>query len=306
MLVYVGRRLVSAIPVLLIISVLVFAIIHLIPGDPVTMIIGDQPVSAEQMDRIRTQLGLNRPLIIQYLDYVGSALHGDLGQSIQSHLPVSQEILRAFPHTIALTAGSMVFALTVGMILGVLAARWVNTMIDTLSMLIVNIGVSAPTFWTGLILIFVFAYKTRLLPMFGASGFRSLILPSVSLGFYAAATIARIVRSSMLEVLNEEYVIVARSKGLRESIVIYKHALRNALIPTVTMVGLMVGLFLAGAVITETVFTRPGIGKLLVDAILWRDYPVVQGVLLVTASCYVLANLVVDVSYAFLDPRIRY
>jgi len=306
MLVYVGRRLVSAIPVLLIISVLVFAIIHLIPGDPVTMIIGDQPVSAEQMDKIRTQLGLNRPLIIQYLDYVGSALRGDLGQSIQSHLPVSQEIARAFPHTIALTAGSMVFALAVGMVLGVLAACWVNTMVDTLSMLIVNIGVSAPTFWTSLILIFVFAYKIRLLPMFGASGFRSLILPSVSLGFYAAATIARIIRSSMLEVLNEEYVTVARSKGLRESIVIYKHALRNALIPTVTMVGLLVGLFLAGAVITETVFTRPGIGKLLVDAILWRDYPVVQGVLLVTASCYVLANLVVDVSYAFLDPRIRY
>jgi ABC-type dipeptide/oligopeptide/nickel transport system permease component len=306
MLAYMGRRLVSAIPVLLIISVIVFAIIHLIPGDPVTMIIGDQPVSAEQMEKIRTQLGLDRPLIIQYLDFVGSALRGDLGQSIHSHLPVSEEIVRAFPHTIALTAGSMVFALTVGMTLGVLAARWANTMIDTLSMLIVNIGVSAPTFWTGLILIFVFAYKTALLPMFGASGFRSLILPSVSLGFYAAATIARIARSSMLEVLNEEYVIVARSKGLRESIVIYKHALRNALIPTVTMVGLLVGLFLAGAVITETVFTRPGIGKLLVDAILWRDYPVVQGVLLVTASCYVLANLAVDVSYAFLDPRIRY
>jgi peptide/nickel transport system permease protein len=302
---FLAIRLTSFIPVVVGVSILVFLMLHMVPGDPVSALVGDAPVSTAEMERLREQYGLNDPLYVQYGRFVGNALQGDLGRSLRTKRPVSEEIAEQFPRTIELAVAAMVFAVILGVTLGVLAATHHQTWIDTSCSVISLLSVSMPSFWLGLMLIFTFALGLGWFPATGQGGVERLVLPAITLGWFAAAIITRLVRSSMLEVLRQEYVTTARAKGLRESLVIYRHALRNALIPTVTMVGIQFGTLLGGAVIVETVFARQGLGRLIVTGILQKDFPVVQGAVLVTALVYVAANFLVDLTYAALDPRIR-
>lgn len=302
---YALNRLVLAIPVLLGVSVLTFLMLHLVPGDPVAaMFIGQGGARPEQLAEIRQQLGLNDPLPVQYWNYLTRALRGDLGTSIRTQEPVAALIVRNFPPTLQLTLASMGLAVVVGVALGIVAAIKRGTVVDSLTMLIALAGVSMPGFWLGLLLISVFAVHLRWFPIIGGTGWRGLALPACALGFAAAAIIARMVRSSLLETLGEQYVVTARAKGLAERRVIWRHALRNAAIPVLTIVGLQFGGLLAGAVIIETVFARQGIGRMLVSALQSRDFPVAQGGVLFVAVVYVLVNLAVDLLYGLLDPRI--
>ena len=287
------------------VSVLVFLMLHLVPGDPVSALVGDAPVSAAEMERLREQYGLNDPLYVQYGRFVANALQGDLGRSLRTRRPVMEEIGDQLPQTIELAVSAVIFAVILGVVLGVVAATHHQTWIDTVCTLASLLSVSMPSFWLGLMLIFTFALGLGWFPATGQGGPERLVLPAITLGWYAAAIITRLVRSSMLEVLRQEYVNTARAKGLRESLVIYRHALRNAMIPTVTMVGIQFGTLLGGAVIVETVFARQGLGRLIVTGILQKDFPIVQGAVLVTALVYVVANFLVDLTYAALDPRIR-
>ena len=302
---YLAARLLSFVPVVVGVSIVVFLMLHLVPGDPVSVLVGDAPVSAAELERLREQFGLNDPLYVQYGRFALNALQGDLGRSLRTRRPVSEEIGEQFPQTVELAAAAMVFAIALGVLLGVLAATYHHTWIDAVCSALALLSVSMPSFWLGLMLIFVFAVGLGWFPATGQGGVERLVLPAITLGWYAAAIIARLVRSSMLEVLRQEYVTTARAKGLRESLVIYRHALRNALIPTVTIIGLQFGTLLGGAVIVETVFARQGLGRLIVGGILQKDFPIVQGAVLVTALVYVLANFLVDLAYAALDPRIR-
>jgi peptide/nickel transport system permease protein len=304
--VYIGNRLLLSIPVILGVSVFVFLMLHLVPGDPVMVMMGDAPVPKEQLEQIRERLGLNDSLVVQYGRFFGKALQGDLGRSLRTNRRVIEDIMERLPSTVQLSIAAIILAITLGTVLGVMAATYQNTWIDTLSTVIALIGVSMPIFWLGLMLIFLFALRLGWFPATGQGGLSHLVLPAVALAWYAAAIIARLVRSSMLEVMRMEYVVTARAKGLNERKVLYWHTLRNALIPVVTIVGLQFGNLLAGTVITETVFARQGLGRLIVEGILQKDFPVVQGAVLFTAMMYVLANLLVDISYAVIDPRIRY
>jgi ABC-type dipeptide/oligopeptide/nickel transport system permease component len=287
------------------VSVLVFLMLHLVPGDPVSALVGDAPVSAAEMERLREQYGLNDPLYVQYGRFMADALQGDLGRSLRTRRPVMEEIGEQLPQTIELAVTAVIFAVILGVVLGVVAATHHQTWIDTVCTLASLISVSMPSFWLGLMLIFTFALGLGWFPATGQGGPERLVLPAMTLGWYAAAIITRLVRSSMLEVLRQEYVNTARAKGLRESLVIYRHALRNAMIPAVTMVWIQFGTLLGGAVIVETVFARQGLGRLIVTGILQKDFPVVQGAVLVTALVYVVANFLVDLTYGALDPRIR-
>jgi peptide/nickel transport system permease protein len=302
---YVLRRLVLAIPNLVLISLIVFVIMRVLPGDPVRTMLAGTPVSGDQIEQIRQSMGLDDPLYLQYAHFVGDALQGDLGRSLISKRTVSSQIIDQFPSTLILTLAGLAVALTIGVVLGVVAAIKKGSWIDAVSMGFALIGVSMPGFWLGLLLLFVFSFKLGWFPAVGGGGWRHLVLPAFVLGVGEAAIIARLVRASMVEVLRQEYVSVARAKGLREGIVITRHALRNALIPLVTTLGLEFGFLLGGAVVLETVFARPGLGRLTIEAILARDFPVVQGTVLFVAALYILVNIVVDVSYAWLDPRIR-
>jgi peptide/nickel transport system permease protein len=306
MIAYVRGRLLTSIPVILGVSVLVFSMLHLLPGDPVVMMLGEAAGSPERIAELRAQLGLNDPLPVQYARFLGNAVQGDFGRSIRTNRPVFDEIREQAPNTIQLTFAGLGLAIVLGVTLGVLAGRFQNSWIDNVGMLVALIGVSMPSFWMGLLLIFFFALNLGWLPATGQGGVERLILPAFTLGVHAMAIIARLTRSNMIEVLNQEYVTTARAKGLSDQVVVVRHALRNALIPVLTVVGLQFGALLGGAVIIETVFARQGMGRLAVEAILAKDFPVVQGVVLVAAVMYVLINLVVDVSYGFLDPRIRY
>lgn len=302
---YALQRLILAIPVLLGVSALTFLMLHLVPGDPVAaMFIGHGGATAEQMNEVRERLGLNDPLPVQYVNYMKNVLQGDLGRSIRTNEPVSQMIVRNFPPTLQLTLASMVLAIVLGVSFGIIAAVKRGRIVDNLVMLIALAGVSMPSFWLGLLLISVFAVWLSWFPIIGGGGLRGLVLPAVALGFAAAAIIARIVRSSLLEVLGENYVVTARAKGLTEQRVILRHALRNAAIPVITIVGLQFGGLLAGAVIVEQVFSRQGIGRMLVSALQGRDFPVAQGGVLFVAAVYVLVNLLVDLLYGAIDPRI--
>jgi ABC-type dipeptide/oligopeptide/nickel transport system permease component len=303
---YILKRLAATIPVLIGISMLVFFSLYLIPGDPLTAVLGDAIVSKEQADQLRAQYGFNDPLVVQYLRFAGRALQGDLGRSLQYKRPVLDEIGTQMPATIQLTLAAMAIAVLVGMGLGILAALRPHSTLDSISMLIALAGVSFPSFWVGLMMLLIFSLALGLLPATGTEGVERLIMPATTLGFGAAAIIARLTRSSMLEVLNQGYITTARAKGLSGAGVIFGHALRNAVIPVVTVVGLQFGNLLAGAVVVETVFSRQGIGRLLVTAILGRDFPLVQGLVMFVATAYVLINLLVDLSYAMIDPRIRY
>jgi peptide/nickel transport system permease protein len=306
MLSYITQRLLHAIPVLVGISVLTFAMLHLVPGDPVEIFAGDKPLTPERADEIRHQLGLDRPLYVQYLDYASHALRGDLGVGLRSQRPVIDSIIEALPSTLELTGAALLLALVAGVALGIIAAVAHGRWLDTLAMSFAMLGVSVPVFYSGLLLILFFSFRLGWFPATGQGGVERLVLPSVALGLASAAALARLVRSSMLEVLGQEYIITARAKGLAERAVILGHALKNALIPTVTLLGLQLGALLGGAVVTETIFSRPGIGRLAVDAIGNRDFPLIQGTVLFAAVTYVLVNLVVDVLYAVIDPRIRY
>jgi ABC-type dipeptide/oligopeptide/nickel transport system permease component len=279
--------------------------LHLTPGDPVAIMLGEF-ASGPAVTRLRNELGLDQPLPLQYVKFVGRALRGDLGTSIRSRRAVSDEIADRFPSTVGLTLAATTLAVSIGVPIGVVAATTKRTVVDSAAMGFALLGLSMPTFWSGLLLILLFALRLGWLPITETEGLRGLILPAITLAAPAAAVLARITRSSMLEVLRQEYVRTARSKGLVERLVVYRHALRNALIPVLTIVGLQFGGQLAGAVIVESVFARPGLGRLAVNAILARDFPAVQGIVLVVALMYVFVNMTVDVMYGLLDPRIRY
>ena len=310
---YALRRLLAAIPVLLGVSVLVFSMLHLTPGDPATLMLsggggggGGAGASAEAIEELRRSMGLDRPIWKQYLRWISNALRGDLGRSIWSNQTVTSMIAEQLPSTIQLTVAGLSVAVVLGVVLGVVAALRPHSWLDTVTMAFASLGVAMPGFWVGLLLIFFFSLHLGWLPATGSGGFSRLILPAATLGLEASAIIARLVRSSMLEVLRQEFVTTARAKGLREFKVVVHHALRNALIPVVTVVGLQFGALLSGTVIIETVFARQGIGRLAITAINGKDFPVVQGIVLLVATIYVIANLAVDLFYSILDPRIRY
>lgn len=307
MLKHIGSRVASVVPVLLLLSVFVFSIMHLLPGDPAMLILQGQSASTpEQIERLREQLGLNDPVHVQYGRFLAGAVRGDLGRSVQFKRPVMDIILERLPSTLQLTGAAMVLAATIGLTLGTLAAVNQNSWIDTASMVLSVIGLTMPIFYIGLLLILLFSVRLGWFPIVGGTAEQRLVLPAVTLGFVSSGVIARLVRANLLEVLRQDYVTSARAKGLAPRAVLVRHALKNMLIPVVTMLGLQVGGMLSGSVVTETVFNRPGLGRLAVEAILWKDFPLAQGTILFTATVYLLVNLVVDVSYAWLDPRIRY
>jgi peptide/nickel transport system permease protein len=303
---YIARRVLQTIPVLFGVSVLVFSMLVLVPGDPVQLMLSEFQTTPDQIARLRSQLHLDEPLPVQFGRFAWDALHGDLGTSIRTRRPVTTEIADNFPSTLQLAIAGLFVAGVIGVSLGIIAAASRQAGVQLGAMLLALIGVSMPSFWLGLLLIFAFSLQIRLFPATGAGDLQHLVLPAITLGLGAAAILARLTRSSMLEVLRQEYVTTARAKGLNEWLVILRHALKNALIPVVTIFGLQFGQLLAGTVVVETVFARPGLGRLIIDGILNKDFPVVQGVVLVVAVSYVLVNLLVDIVYAVLDPRIRY
>lgn len=303
---YLANRLLQTIPTVFLITVVVFLMLHLSPGDPVLVFIGDKQSSPEQREKVRQDMGLNRPLHIQYLSYMGNALRGDLGRSLQTNVPVMAQIVNRLPWTIELAFAALFIASVIGISVGIIAALYHNTIIDTLAMAFALVGISMPVYWSSLLLILFFAVRLRVLPAIGQGGVERLILPATALALVSAGSLARMVRSSMLEVLNQDFVLTARSKGITERIVVIRHVLRNALIPVVTILGLILGYTLSGAVITETIFARLGIGQKYVEAVVQKDFTVVQGMTLFIAMMYVLVNIGVDVIYAVVDPRIRY
>jgi peptide/nickel transport system permease protein len=303
---YFRTRLALAVPVLLGVSIAVFGMMRLLPGDPAQIMLAESGASAAQVASLRRELGLDDPLALQYWRFISGAVQGDLGRSIQSNRPVTREIAAQLPSTIELTLAAMAVAVAVGITLGLLAATRHNGPLDYGAMTVALAGVSMPSFWLGILLILFFSLRLGWFPATGQGGLERLALPALTLGFGASAIIARLVRSSVLEVLRHEYVTTARAKGLAPRAVLLRHALKNALIPVVTIVGLQFGALLAGTVVIETVFSRPGVGRMVVNAILVKDFPVVQGAILIIATTYVLANLLVDLAYAWLDPRVRY
>lgn len=302
---YVARRLLETIPLMIIISIVVFMFIHLIPGDPAKTLAGVE-APLEEVEAIREELGLNDPLIIQYINWVKDALQGDLGRSFKSNLPVTELIWSRFQFTIQLVFAGLVWAPFVGIFIGVMCAIKRGTWIDLGGMLFAICGLSAPGFWLGLMGIQFFSVKLGWLPSGGLESLKHLILPSMVMGTGIMATLARYSRSSMLETLREDYVRTARAKGQREQVVMFRHAFMNSLIQVVTILGLQIGGLLSGSVLTETIFSIPGMGRLLTDSIAYRDYPTIQGILLIFALQYVLINLIVDVLYGVINPKIRY
>jgi ABC-type dipeptide/oligopeptide/nickel transport system permease component len=292
-------------PVLFGVTLVSFSLLHLVPGDPAE-VLGGQEASKADIDRIRKEYGLDQPLVVQYVHFVENAVRGDLGISIQSRHPVRELLLQRLAFTLQLALASVLVAAALGLLAGIISSTRQYSFFDTASMLGALFGISMPIFWLGLLLILVFAAKLQWLPSGGTGSIRHLILPAIALGSASAAVIARMTRASMLEVTRQDYIRTARATGYRERVVIFRHALKNAMIPVLTVFGLEFGSMLGGAVLTETVFSLPGIGRLLVEGIFARDYPVVQGAMILVASTFVLVNLLTDVAYAFFDPRIRY
>ena len=290
---------------MVVISVVVFSLLHLAPGDPALVLAGTD-ASQTDIQAIRVKLGLNRPLYVQYGLWAAQALHGDLGRSIITRRPVVAEIRSRLWPTAQLAVSAMLLATVFGIGIGILSAVYQYSLLDHMAMVVALLGVSLPIFWIGLMLIFIFAVQLRWFPTGGAGSARALVLPAIALGAASIAIIARMTRSSLLEVIRQDYTRTARAKGLAGRIVIFRHALRNAFIPIVTVMSLQFGYLLGGAVVTETVFSRPGLGRMLVDAIGARDFPIVQGGLMILGGCFVVMNVLVDVLYAYLDPRVRY
>ena len=302
---YVVRRLLETIPLMFIISIVVFMFIHLIPGDPAKTLAGVE-ATVEEVEAIREELGLNDPLLVQYVNWMSDLFHGDLGRSFKSNLPVTELIWSRFQFTIQLVFAGLIWAPFVGIFIGVMCAIKRGTWVDLGGMLFAICGLSAPGFWLGLMGIQFFSVKLGWLPSGGLESWRHLILPSIVMGTGIMATLARYSRSSMLETLREDYVRTARAKGQKEKIVMFRHAFMNSLIQVVTILGLQIGGLLSGSVLTETIFSIPGMGRLLTDSIAYRDYPTIQGILLIFALQYVLINLIVDVLYGVINPKIRY
>ena len=293
------------IPILVGMTIIVFLILHLAPGDPVDLIVGPN-VTPEVYENIRDKLGLNQPLVIQYFKFVTNLMKGDLGISILQQRPVADIIREHFPITLELGVVSLLISFGIAIPAGIIAAVKRNSWPDYICMTGALVGMSMPTFWFGLLLLYFFAYRFRLFPISGYGTWKHLVLPAITMGLTDAAVTARMVRSSMLEVVRQDYIRTARSKGLHERVVINQHALKNALIPIITLLGLRIGWILGGSVILEIVFSRPGLGRLIVDAIFARDYPVVQGAMVVLTSSIILGNILADILYAVVDPRIKY
>lgn len=285
--------------------VLVFCIIYMLPGDPVLSMIDPTVATPEMVENLRKELGLDQPFYVQFAEYFTGILSGDFGTSLVNSEPVLPKILTHLPATLLLTLTSTIFAVVIGVSLGVLSAIYQNRFIDLLARLIALFGISMPTFWSGILLILIFSVNLNWLPAMGSDGLMTLILPSLALGFVGAGLIVRMVRTSMLEVINEQFIVTLRAKGLSERIVMYRHALRNALIPAITIIGINVGELMAGTVVIETVFSRQGIGRVIADALMAKDMPVIQGAIFFTAIVYVVVNLLVDLSYSAVDPRVR-
>jgi peptide/nickel transport system permease protein len=304
MLTFLLRRVLLIVPILFGISVVVFLMVHLVPGDPIRIMLGHSPSGAD-IRQLRHELGLDVPLPVQYVRYVGHALHGDLGASIRSNRPVVAEIADRFPQTLQLTVAAMAVAIILGVGVGTLAAASRSRLFEGALMLGATLGVSLPTFWVGLLLIDVFALRLRWFPVLGSTGLRGLVLPAVTLALPAAAVLARVTRAGLVDVLGQDYIRTARAKGLARRRIVGYHALRNGLIVVLTIVGLQFGSLMAGSVIVESVFARPGLGSFVVGAIQARDYPDIQGIVLIFAVFYVLINLILDVLYGLINPRIR-
>jgi ABC-type dipeptide/oligopeptide/nickel transport system permease component len=299
-----GTRLLGAILTLLVTWTVVFGAMRLVPGDPVLLMLQGTPVSDAAMQAARAQLGLDRPLAVQYVRFLADAVRGDLGDSFRSRQPVTQLIAAEFPYTLQLAIGGFVIGLLLGGTLGTIAGVWPNGWIDTVCMTLALAGLSLPSFWIGMLLIQVFATQLGWVPVLG-TGFDALILPSITLGLFIAGGLARLARNSLIEVMAQDYIRTAHAKGLTALRVVAKHAMRNAVIPPLTLLGIQFALLIGGAVVTESVFARPGIGRLLVQAVLEKDFPVVQGVVLLTTAAYVLINLLIDLAYGIIDPRVQ-
>jgi len=309
---FIGRRVLALIPLLFFVSLVVFSLVHALPGDPALLFLG-QEADAEALARFRTNNGLDRPLLVQYADWAQKAVRGDLGRSLRTNQPVTEAILQRLPVTLELLAGALTISLSIALPMGIMAAVKRNSGFDLLSTAFALVGFSTPGFWLGIILIYVFALLLRWLPPSGfvpvfsslSENVRTLVLPAITLGTALAALVTRQLRSGMLEVLRQDYVRTAHAKGLSQGRVLTKHALKNALISVVTVIGLQIGGLLGNTIITETLFALPGVGRLMIDSIFSRDFYVVQGVILFLAVGYVVSNLAVDVLYSYLDPRIR-
>lgn len=305
MLRYGAKRIVMAVPVLIGVVLLTFLMLHFVPGDPVkAMFIQNGGATQSEIDQVRHQLGLDKPLPVQFWDYLVDVLHGNLGTSIRTNEGVGFMLVQNFPPTMELALAGLGLAIVIGFAFGIVAAVNRGSWIDSVLLIFSLSGVSIPSFWLGLLLIYVFSVHFHWIPIVGGPGWKELILPAIALGLQSSAIIARLVRSSLLEVLQEQYVVTARAKGVAGRQVLFVHALRNALLPVVTIVGLQFGGLLSGTVIIETVFARQGIGRILVDALQARDFPTAQGAVLFIAVIYVLVNLIVDLLYGVIDPRI--
>lgn len=304
MLMFILRRILQTIPVIIGVTFVVFFIMQLVPGDPAVLLAGEG-ASKETIEAIREQLGLNQPLYIQYFDYLTSVFKGDLGVSLKNSQPVLDEILVRLPITIELAFFSIIITIVLGMAAGIISAVKPYSLTDVSVMLVALLGISLPSFWFGLMLMYFFSVKLQILPVAGWDSLLHVILPAITLGAGGAAIVARMTRSSMLEVIRQDYIRTARAKGLRERIIIYKHALRNALIPVITVVGLQFGALLGGTVLVESIFAINGLGRMIVDAIRMRDLPMVQGGVLFASLIFVVVNLFVDVFYRFFNKRIE-
>ena len=292
------------IPVMLGVSFIVFTIMYFTPGDPAKIILGERAPAAE-VAALRTQMGLDAPFVVQFFNFIKNAVQGDFGRSLVTKRPVAEELFARFPATIQLAGSAVLIAVAIGIPVGIISAIKQYSVFDGVAMTLALVGVSMPNFWQGLMMIILFSVYLRWLPSSGYGTFRHLLMPAITLGTSSAALITRMTRSSMLEVVRQDYIRTARAKGLDESVVINRHALKNALIPVVTVIGLQFGYLLGGAVLTETVFSWPGVGRMMVDAIRQKDYPVVQAGVLLLALSFSLVNLLVDILYAYIDPRIK-
>ncbi|WHY67652.1 MULTISPECIES: nickel ABC transporter permease [Bacillaceae] len=304
MLMFILRRLIQTIPVVIGVTFVVFFIMQLVPGDPAVLLAGEG-ASKETVNAIREQLGLNRPLLVQYFDYLLNVFQGDFGTSLKNSQPVLDEIMVRLPITMELAFFSILITIVLGMAAGIISAVKPYSLTDTSVMLVALLGISLPSFWFGLMMMYFFSVKLQILPVAGWDSILHVILPALTLGAGGAAIVARMTRSSMLEVIRQDYIRTARAKGLREHVIIYKHALRNALIPVITVVGLQFGALLGGTVLVESIFAINGLGRMIVDAIRMRDLPVVQGGVLAASLIFVIVNLFVDVFYRFFNKRIE-
>jgi len=302
---YILKRLLILIPTLLGVSFIVFLLLYLAPGDAALAVAGPD-ATKEAVDAIRESLGLNRPFIVQYGSYLKNLIfHFDLGTSYQSGKSVSEALLRVFPTTMKLAGGSLVIAIVFGITFGIIAALKKNTIVDSIITTVGMIGLAMPIFWSGLLLIIIFSTKLRVFPASGFSSIKHMILPWIALGFQSSAVIMRMTRSAMLDVLDKDYIRTSKAKGLKKSKIIFVHALKNAMIPVITTIGLQAGGLLGGSILTETIFSIPGIGRLMVESIKTRDYPTILGAIMLIAIVYSLISIVVDILYGFINPRIK-